>query len=113
MLVGPVRPVGLVAVAETAEIRRDQREAGGEPRHHRLPGQPEFRPAMQQQQRLALACPRHMEVGSIGAYLLMLDHRRSPPKDFTRGFIIPRLVWAAFLAYTAADHGRISPILAP
>src|ERR1700743_3483904 len=43
------------------------------------------------------------------AYRLMLDHRRSPPKDFTRGFIIPRLVWAAFLAYYTADHGADQP----
>jgi hypothetical protein len=49
MLVGTERPLGFVAVAETAQIRRDQGEAIGKPRHHRLPGEPEFRPAMQQQ----------------------------------------------------------------
>jgi hypothetical protein len=48
----PERPVGLVAVAEAAQVGRDQREAIGQPCHHRLPGQPEFRPAMQQKQRL-------------------------------------------------------------
>lgn len=48
VLVGTVRPVGLVAVAETAQVGRIKREAIGEPRHHRLPGQPEFGPAMQQ-----------------------------------------------------------------
>lgn len=49
MLVGTERPVGLVAVAKTAQVRRQQGEAIGKPCHHRLPGQPEFGPAMQEQ----------------------------------------------------------------
>ena len=49
VLVGAERTAGLVAVAEAAQIGREQRETIGEPRHHRFPGQPEFGPAVQQQ----------------------------------------------------------------
>ena len=49
MLVRAERAVGLVAVAEAAQVRRKQGVAIGKARHHRLPGEPEFRPAMQQQ----------------------------------------------------------------
>ena len=66
MLVGAERPVGLVAVAEAAQVRREQGEAIGKPRHHRLPGEREFRPAMQQQQRRPCAGARDMERGAIG-----------------------------------------------
>src|SRR5437868_7279439 len=37
MLVGAERPVRLVAVAEAAQVRREQGEAIGKARHHRLP----------------------------------------------------------------------------
>ena len=66
MLVRAERAGGLVAVAEAAQVRRDQRVAVGEPRHDRLPGQPELRPAVQQQQRPPRASPGHMERGAIG-----------------------------------------------
>src|SRR6266404_280645 len=65
MLVGAEGPVGLVAVAEASQVRREQTVAVGEPRHHRLPGEPEFGPAMQQQKRLPCPGPRDMEGGAI------------------------------------------------
>lgn len=72
MPVRPVRPVRLVAVAEAAQIGRDQREAIGQPGHHRLPGQPEFRPTMQQKQRFAVAGADQVEIGAIGLDRQML-----------------------------------------
>src|SRR6266850_198846 len=66
MLIGTERPNGLVAVAEAAQVWREQGEAIGKPRHHRLPGEPEFRPAMQQQQWRPGAGARDMERGAIG-----------------------------------------------
>ena len=65
MLVGAERPVGLVAVAEAAQVRREQGVTIGEPRHHRLPGEPELGPAMQQQQRRPCPDARDMERGAI------------------------------------------------
>src|SRR5258708_38969548 len=65
MLVGAEGSVGLVAVAEAPQVRREQTAAIGEPRHHRLPGEPEFGPAMQQQKRLSCPGPRDMEGGAI------------------------------------------------
>src|SRR5467141_719734 len=65
MLVGAEGSVGLVAVAEAPQVRREQTVAIGEPRHHRLPGEPEFGPAMQQQKRLPCPGPRDMEGGAI------------------------------------------------
>jgi hypothetical protein len=48
--------------------------------HHRLPGHPEFGPAMQQQERLSLAGPRDMETRAIRFDGQMFDpigiHRR-------------------------------------
>jgi hypothetical protein len=49
VLIGAERTARLVAVAEAAQIRREQRESIPEPRHHRLLGQGKFRPAVQQQ----------------------------------------------------------------
>ena len=66
LLLRAERAIRLVAVAEAAQVRRVQREAVGEARHHRLPGEPEFRPAVQQQERPALPRPRHMERCAIG-----------------------------------------------
>src|ERR1700716_1979999 len=74
MLVGAEGSVGLVAVAEASQIRREQIIAIGEPRHHRLPGEPEFGPAMQQQKRLPCPGPRDMEGGAISPNRQML-HR--------------------------------------
>jgi hypothetical protein len=67
MLIGAVRAVRFVAVAEAAQVGRDQGVAVGEPRHDRLPGQPELRPAMQQQQRPAAAGPRDVERRAVGS----------------------------------------------
>jgi len=44
-----------VAIAEAPQVRCDQPIAIGQARHHRLPGQPELRPTMQQQQRASCA----------------------------------------------------------
>ncbi len=75
MLVRTVRPVGLVAVAEAAQVRRDQIIMAGEPCHHRLPGQPEFRPAVEQQQRAAVAGAGDVEGGAVGLDREMLHGR--------------------------------------
>ena len=89
MLVGAERTVGLVAVAEPAQVGRKQREAIGEPRHHRFPGQPEFGPAVQQHQRLAGSCAGDMECRAVGANAQMLHDcllfcpRFSLGRDFT------------------------------
>ncbi len=74
MLVGAERSSGLVAVAEAAQVRREQGVALGEPRHDRLPGQPVFRPAMQQQDGGPLAGARDMEGRAVGPNRQML-HR--------------------------------------
>jgi hypothetical protein len=72
MAVRPVRPFRLVAVAKAAQIGRNQREAIGEARHHRFPGQPEFRPAMEQKQRPALTGTGDVKCGAIGLDRQML-----------------------------------------
>ncbi len=77
MLIGTERPNGLVAVAEAAQVRREQGEAIGKPRHHRLPGEPEFRPAMQQQQRRPRAGARDMERGTVRLDCQVLHRGRS------------------------------------
>ena len=74
MLVRSKRPYGFIAVAEPAQIWREHGVAIGEPRHDRLPGQPEFGPAMQQQQRRPFAGPRDMEGRAVGWNRQML-HR--------------------------------------
>src|SRR6202011_4498341 len=76
MVVGAEGSVGLVAVAEAPQVRREQIVAIGEPRHHRLPGEPEFGPAMQQQKRLPCPRPRDMEGGAISPNRQVL-HRDS------------------------------------
>ena len=48
------RRIGMPALPEAPEIGRDQVEAVGQALHHWSPGQPEFRPAMQQHQRFTL-----------------------------------------------------------
>src|SRR5258705_5271680 len=77
MLIGTERPVGLVAVAEAAQVRREQGEAIGKPRHRRLPGEPEFGPAMQQQQWRPGAGARDMESDAIDLDGLVLRVSRS------------------------------------
>ena len=72
LLVRAEQAVRLVAVAKAAQVRGIKREAIGEPRHHRLPGQPEFRPAVQQQQRPALPGRCDMERRAIGLNRQML-----------------------------------------
>ena len=49
---GLVRPSGvrIAALAEAAEVRRDQPPPSGQPFEHRLPRRPEFRPSVQQQE---------------------------------------------------------------
>src|ERR1700682_504677 len=74
MLVGAERSIGLVAVAEAAQVRREQGVALGEPRHDRLPGQPVFGPTMQQQERGPLAGARDMEGRAVSPNRQML-HR--------------------------------------
>ena len=49
-----------------------ERPGHGKPRHHRLPGQPEFRPAMQQEQRLTRPRAGDMERRAIGLNRQML-----------------------------------------
>ena len=99
LLVGAEQPLGLVAVAEAAQVGRIQREAIGKPRHDRLPGQPEFRPAMQQQQRPPGADAGHMKRRAIGLNRQML-HFWLPFLLPGAGadFLAPRLVWPAILA---------------
>jgi len=48
MLVGAERTVGLVAIAEAAQVGREQRKTIPKPRHDRFPGQGKFGPAVQQ-----------------------------------------------------------------
>ena len=60
------RGARLVAVAEAAQVRRDQRVACFEPAHHRLPGKPEFRPAVEEEKRRPAAVARDMESGAVG-----------------------------------------------
>jgi hypothetical protein len=72
MAVRPVRALRLVAVAEAAQIGRDNRESARQPGHDRLPGEPEFRPAMQQKQRSAASCANQMEFGAVGLDRQML-----------------------------------------
>ena len=52
-----VRPTGrrIAAFAEAAEVGRDQPVAVGQTLEHRLPRRPEFGPAVQQDQRRAIA----------------------------------------------------------
>ena len=99
MAVGAEWAIGFVAVAETAQIRRQQRVAIGKPRHHGFPGQPEFGPAMQQQERGPFAGPRDMKGGLVGGYRQML-HRVAPffPAGPLRNSARPRLVSSAILA---------------
>ena len=99
LLVGSEQPFGLVAVAEAAQVGRIQREAIGEPRHDRLPGQPEFGPAMQQQQRPPGADAGHVKCRAIGLNRQML-HFGLPfllPGAGT-DFLAPRLARPAILA---------------
>ena len=98
LLVGSERPRGFVAVAETAQIGRIEREAIGEPRHHRLPGQPEFRPAMQQQQRPPGTQANDMKGGAIGPNRQMLHFRLLFVSGDGTDFLAPRLVYPAILA---------------
>jgi hypothetical protein len=55
---------------------------------------------MQQQQRLARPCPRHVERRAVGLKTEVLDHWRSLDLGGKKGpgFIIPRLVWSLILA---------------
>ena len=59
------RAVRLVAVAEAAQVRRDQRVAVGEAVHHRLPGEGKLRPAVEQEQRRPLPHARDVEGGAL------------------------------------------------
>ena len=111
MLVGAERTVGLVAVAEPAQVGRKQRKAIGEPRHYRFPGQPKFGPAVQQHQRLAGSGAGDMECRAVGANAQSLHDCLlfclrffsgsglcfSPDHDFSE-LSVPRLVWSAVLA---------------
>jgi len=58
----------VAALAETAEIGRDQPVAIGQALEHRLPNRPEFGPAMQQDQRRAVAA-----LGDMGGEATGLD----------------------------------------
>jgi hypothetical protein len=73
MAVGPERTLGFIAVAETAEIRRDERIAIGKAMDQRFPGEPEFRPTMQQEQRRTAAGTRDMKGGAVRLDGQMLD----------------------------------------
>jgi hypothetical protein len=87
--VGAVRPIGLVAVAEAAQIRRVKSVAVGQKRHHRLPGQPEFGPAVQQQQRFSRAGTGDMERRAVGLNRQMLHLRVSSPRPAPTEFLAP------------------------
>ena len=89
LLVGPERPLGLVAVAEAAQIGCIQREAIGEPPHHRLPRQPEFGPAMQQQQRSPGADAGHVKGRAIGLNRQMLHFGLLFASQGRHGFLGP------------------------
>ena len=64
---------GIAALAEAAEIGRDQPVAVGQPLEHRLPGRPELRPAVQQQERRALAALGDMGPEAAGLDEAVLD----------------------------------------
>ena len=68
--------IGLLAGAEAAQIRCDELEAASEAPHHRLPGQPEFRPTVQQHQRAAVPEPRHVEGDAVRRDRVVPDCRR-------------------------------------
>ena len=70
----------LIALAKAPQIGCDELEAVGEALHHRLPAQPEFRPAMQQQQGRALAAAGDMEARAARLNVQMLDHRALTPR---------------------------------
>ena len=110
MLVGAERTVRLVAVAEAAQVRREQCVTIGKPRHHRLPAQPEFRPAMQQQQRRSRTGPRHMEAGAVGADFQMLHRDCSLPFQNARW---PRRVPRRILSVRALSGPPSSPRTRP
>ena len=115
MLIRPMRRARLVAVAEAAQVRCVKCEAGGEARHHRLPGQPEFRPAVQQQKRPALPGPCHVERCAIRPNRQMLHCFCSVFASLGR-----RNSWCRALSgqpsspRTRPDRGRCeSPAVAP
>ena len=74
VIVGAERTGRFFAFPKAAKIRSDEREAIGEPQHDRLPGEPEFRPPMQQQERRAFARPRDVKRRAIRVSREMFDH---------------------------------------
>ncbi len=57
---------GIAALAEATEVGRDQPVAIGQALEHRLPHCPEFRPAMQQDQRRAIAALGDVRGEAVG-----------------------------------------------
>ena len=64
----------LVAVAEAAQVRRDQLETIGESSHCWLPREPELGPAVQQQQRAAASGARDVQPRAVHLQGGMRDH---------------------------------------
>jgi hypothetical protein len=67
----------LVAIAETAEIRRDEGVAIGEALHQGFPGEPEFWPTMEENKHRTAAGTRYMKRCPVGLDGQML-HGLSP-----------------------------------
>ena len=66
------QPGRLVAVAEAAQIGGNDAITLGQPRHDRLPSQPEFRPAMKQEKRSPFPRFDQVKGGAVRAQRLML-----------------------------------------
>ena len=66
----------LVAFAESPEVRSYQREAILQTRHQRLPGEPELRPSVQQEQRFAGPGLRDVELSAVGGNCQVLHYNR-------------------------------------
>jgi hypothetical protein len=65
VIAGPKRTWRLFTVAKSSQIESNHPIPVRESLHHRLPCQPEFRPAVQEQNRFALTCLRDVEFRSV------------------------------------------------
>ena len=81
----------VTALAEAAKVRRDQPIAIGQALEHRLPHRPEFRPAMQQDQRRAVAA-----LGDMGGEAAGLD----------KGVLEGRHGWTSVMPTRGHARGR-------
>src|SRR5262245_14112857 len=91
MIVGSKRTRWFITLAKSSKIGGNYPISTRQPAHHRFPCQPEFRPAMQEQERLALPSLRDVQFRSIRLYGCMFKRFHPSPPGSRAPYHLPNI----------------------